>query len=290
MIKAAGISVEFAAPAAEHGAAPAAGRPVLNEITIALERGESIALVGANGSGKTTLLRVLAGLLTPSRGRVEFDGLDIAADAGRRAARAGIGVLFSNPDLTLIAPTVEREIAFGLENRAWPREAMLPRVEELLREFDLATRRADSPLALSGGERVRLGLAAALAPRPAFLFVDESLALLDAEHRAEVRGLIADTQRDASMGLLWATQDFEEARLAERVVILAGGAIAGEVARGDVPRSLDTLEAAGLSVSSVARVASYLRAAGVDPGPSLDPVEMARFLDAARGGAGRVVA
>ncbi|MFN0149883.1 MAG: energy-coupling factor ABC transporter ATP-binding protein [bacterium] len=282
MISAEGVSVGFAPPAAARGDKSAPPQFVLNDITFALARGESVALVGANGSGKTTLLRVLAALLSPERGRVEFDGIDVATDEGRRAARAGIGVLFSNPDLTLIAPTVEREIAFGLENLAWQRPDMLARVDELLAAFDLSARRADSPLALSGGERARLGLAAAIAPRPDFLFIDESLSLLDAEHRADVRGLIADTQRDAEMAVLWATQDFEEARTADRIVILYGGTIAGEVARADVPHSLDLLEDAGLAVSAVARVAAYLRACEIDPGPSLDSIEMARFLDEAR--------
>jgi energy-coupling factor transport system ATP-binding protein len=294
MIRAEDVSAGYAAPresresresprsserSADRGHERTAAANVLRGISLTLARGEAVALVGGNGSGKTTLLRVLAGLKTPSSGRVIFDEHDLATSAGVRAARLGIGILFANPDLTLIAPTVEREIAFGLENHAWPRDAMRARVEELLIRFDLVSRRADSPLALSGGERARVGLAAALAPRPAALFIDESLSLLDAVHRGEVRALVAEARRDHAMALLWATQDFDEARLADRVLALDGGRLAREIRRERLLDDLNGLERAGLAVSPIARLHASLRMAGLDPGPSLEPPQIASALD-----------
>jgi energy-coupling factor transporter ATP-binding protein EcfA2 len=255
---------------------------VLDGVDIAVERGEAVAVVGANGSGKSTLLCVLAGLAEPWSGRVTFAGLDVATTDGRRAVRDGVGVLFANPEWTLIAPTVEREIAFGLENRRWGRGAMRARVGELLERFDLAARRGDAPLSLSGGERARLALAAALAPRPACLFVDEALSLLDARHRAAARGAIDDARRADGLSLLWATQDFDEARLADRVVALREGRIARETPRARLCDETEALGVLGLRAPSLAAVRAGLRRAGLDPGPSLDPEEIAAALDGAR--------
>jgi energy-coupling factor transport system ATP-binding protein len=278
MIRAEDVSAGYATPRESRETAGAGDGAVLHGISLTLVRGEAVALVGGNGSGKTSLLRVLAGLKTPSSGRVFFDDHDLATSAGVRAARLGIGILFANPDLTLIAPTVEREIAFGLENHAWPRDAMRARVEELLARFDLVPRRAESPLALSGGERARVGLAAALAPRPAALFIDESLSLLDAVHRGEVRALVAEARCDHAMAILWATQDFEEACLADRVLVLDRGRVARQIPRERLLDDLNGLERAGLSVSPIARLHVSLRMTGLDPGPSLDPMQMASAL------------
>ncbi len=252
---------------------------VLDGIDLEVRAGEAVALVGANGSGKSTLLRVLAGLAAPWEGRVLFDGKDLSTAEGVRVARLGIGVLFSNPEWTMVAPTVEREIAFGLENHRWERAAMRARVGELLERFDLAARAGDSPLGLSGGERARVALAAALAPRPALLIVDEALALLDARHRAAARASIDRARRDEGAALLWATQDFEEASLADRVLALDGGRIVREIARPHLVESLDDLARFGLRSSSIVSLRSALAAARLDPGPSLEPRAIAAHLD-----------
>jgi energy-coupling factor transport system ATP-binding protein len=258
---------------------------VLDGIDLEVRAGEAVALVGANGSGKSTLLRVLAGLASPWAGRVLFDGQDVATAEGLRAARLGIGVLFANPEWTLVAPTVEREIAFGLENHRWERAAMGARVRDLLERFDLADRAGDAPLALSGGERARVALAAALAPRPRCLLVDEALALLDARHREAARALIDRARREEGAALVWATQDFEEAALADRVLVLDAGRIVREIARASLLEAAGDLGRFGLRPPPLAALRRALAEAGLDPGPSLEPRAMAEHLDA-RAGAG----
>jgi energy-coupling factor transporter ATP-binding protein EcfA2 len=257
-------------------------RAVLDGLGLEIRPGEAVALVGANGSGKTTLLNILAGLAEPWEGRVLFDGKDLATPEGRAAARAGIGVVFSNPEETLVAPTVEREIAFGLENRCWTEEAMRRRVVEVLERFSLAGLAACSPLALSGGERVRVALAAALAPRPSALLVDEALARLDARHRAAARELIGGARIRDRAAVLWVTQDLREAALADRVLYLRGGRIAGDIRGSELSRGRDLAAAMGLTAPSLLDLAAALRSAGLDPGPSLVPAEIAESVD--RGG------
>jgi len=255
--------------------------PVLDGVDLALAPGEAVALVGVNGSGKTTLLRVLAGLAEPRAGRVLFDGADLATGDGRRSAREGIGVLFANPEATFVASTVEREIAFGLENRCWSRDAMRSRVDDLLAQFDLAARRCDSPLALSGGERARLALAAALAPRPRCLFVDEAFDLLDARHRGEARAAIAQARSADGLALLWATQEFDEAALADRVIALAGGRVALETPRARLADGAPALAALGLRASSLVLVRAELVRRGWALGQSVDPESIALAIDGA---------
>ncbi len=286
MIRAEGIRAGYDRGDAGDATGAADRLVVLDGIDLEVRAGEAVAVVGANGSGKSTLLRVLAGLAAPWEGRVVFGGKDLSTAEGLRAARLGIGVLFSNPEWTLVAPTVEREIAFGLENHCWEREAMRARVSELLERFDVAGRAGDSPLALSGGERARVALAAALAPRPACLVVDEALALLDARHRAAARALIDRARREEGAALLWATQDFEDASLADRVLVLDRGRIIREIARRDLIESLDDLARFGLRSSSLAALRGALAAEGIDPGPSLEPRAMASHLDLGAAGGG----
>lgn len=279
MIVAEGIHVVYGGP-------PAAADPpaplALDGIDLTLRSAEAVALVGGNGCGKTTLLRVLAGLIPAWRGRVRLDDRDLATETGRLAARSSIALLFSNPEASLIAPSVEREIAFGLENRAWSKAEMDERVAELLDRFDLRRRRADSPLALSGGERARLALAAALAWRPRFLFVDESLSYLDAEHRAQARSALERAREAEGVTLLWATHDFADVERAERILVLAKGRLIEDLPRARLLDEIDALERAGLTASPLALLHRDLARAGLDAGPSLTPGEMAESLDRAR--------
>lgn len=253
---------------------------VLDRIDLEIRKGEAVAIVGANGSGKTTLLRVLAGLAEPWEGRVLVVGNDLATNEGRRAARREIGILFANPEGTIVAPTVEREIAFGLENRRWEREAMRQRVHDLLGQFSLEAVAGVSPLALSGGERARVALAAALAPRPACLFVDEAFALLDARHKATARAMVSEARHRGGMALVWATQDFDEVALADRVLVLEGGRITQEIPGRELIAHASDLSRIGLRSTSLVALRRALSRRGLDLGRSIDPAGMADHLAA----------
>jgi energy-coupling factor transport system ATP-binding protein len=165
------------------------GVPALRGIQVTLAPEQCTALMGPNGSGKTTLARCLNGLLTPSSGTVSVDGVEVT-ESSLPDIRRRVAMVFQNPDDALVAPTVETDIAFGLENLGLPPAQMRERVQEILEAFHLERYREHPPHLLSGGERQRLAVASAIAVRPDYLILDEPTALLDPGAREELMLLI----------------------------------------------------------------------------------------------------
>ncbi|HEX9654665.1 MAG TPA: ATP-binding cassette domain-containing protein, partial [bacterium] len=167
---------------------------VLDGITLTVKEGESLGLMGANGSGKTTLARCLNGLLLPAAGEVLVDGLTTHESPNLPEIRRRVGMVFQNPENQIVSTTVEREIAFGLENLGMPHDEMHQRVDEMLAQFDLERYRRHPPHLLSGGEMQRLALASVVAMSPQYLIFDEPTSLLDLPTRKMVLQLISDLQ------------------------------------------------------------------------------------------------
>ncbi len=151
--------------------------PLLTDVSLNLGTGERVVLAGRNGSGKTTLLRILSGLLPPTGGRVYIHG------ESDESPRNRVGILFQNPDHQMIAPTVEEEIALGLELRGEQPSEIRRVVDGLLARFGLTELAASPPEALSGGQKQRVALAATMAWAPPFLLLDEPDSFLDAPSR-----------------------------------------------------------------------------------------------------------
>jgi energy-coupling factor transporter ATP-binding protein EcfA2 len=186
--------------------------PLLENVNLSLRTGERAVLVGRNGSGKTTLLRILAGLLTPSGGRVYVHG------ESDESPRKRVGILFQNPDHQMIAPTVEEEIALGLELRGEQPREIRRVVDSLLARFGLQDLVPSPPEALSGGQKQRVALAATMAWAPPFLLLDEPDSFLDAPSRRELlRGV--DEVR-AQCGLLWVLPHTRQLPVADRYWLL----------------------------------------------------------------------
>ena len=166
-----------------------------------------LTLRGGNGAGKSTLLATLAGLLPPAAGTLRLGGHDPFSSAGRRVARATVGVVFQEPETQALTDAVAREIAFPLENLGWARAAIDARVDELLADFGLGDVRAAPPAHLSGGEAQKLALAAALAPRPALLLLDEPDSYLDPGGRAALLDALATLRARHGTAVVWSTCD-----------------------------------------------------------------------------------
>ncbi len=224
------------------------GRPraVLNGISMRIEPGEAVAIMGANGSGKSTLVKCCNGLLLPGSGRVLVEGLDTANEKKLPAIRRLVGMIFQNPDNQIVSTTVEREIAFGLENLGIPFDEMHARVDEMLRRFDLESYRLKSPHYLSGGEKQRLALAAVLAMQPKYLILDEPTSLLDPQHRRHIVELLSALHREEKIACILITQFPEEALLAGRLIVLNQGRIFRAGTPADVFAEVDELLAIGL--------------------------------------------
>lgn len=194
----------------------------LNGIRLRLHPGEITALMGANGSGKTTLIRCLNGLIRPLSGSVRVDGLDVCHPADLYEIRRKVGMVFQNPDNQIVATTVEREIAFGLENLGVSVESMHHKVDAALECFALKRYRHAAPHLLSGGERQRLALAAVCVMEPDYLILDEPTALLDPRGKKDILRHVMQ-YRDLGKGAVLVTQSAEEALLCDRLAVLSRG-------------------------------------------------------------------
>ena len=195
----------------------------LREVSLDFALGQRLALMGANGSGKTTLIHAMLGLLPLSSGSITVDGLDVSHPQSRHEIRRRVGLMFQNPDNQMVATTVERELAFGLENLATPPEVMRRRVDEALDRFGLASYRMAEPHRLSGGERQRLALASVWVMAPRYLILDEPTSLLDPKNRREVLRLLDEEMGGREMGVLLVTQLPDETLDCDRVLIMDQG-------------------------------------------------------------------
>ncbi|MFH1943365.1 MAG: ATP-binding cassette domain-containing protein [bacterium] len=220
----------------------------LRGVSFTLEAGERVALMGANGSGKTTFVRCLNGLLKPISGDVCVDGMTTHDEKRMYDIRRSVGMVFQNPDNQIVATTVVREIAFGLENLGIPVDVMHERVEEALGRFHLEDYRDSPPHFLSGGERQRLAFAAVYVMRPLYLVLDEPTSLLDPRGREEVLRMVEREAEENQMGILLVTQYPEETLAFDRLVIMDAGEIVLEGPPRAVFQHEEDLGRLGLSI------------------------------------------
>jgi energy-coupling factor transporter ATP-binding protein EcfA2 len=252
--------VQFAyPPLAPDGAAPW----VIDGLDLHVNRGEWLAVMGASDAGKTTLCLLLAGLaphLTGGEmsGRITVAGRD-TSDHPPPALADLVGILFQEPETQLFNPTVESEVAWGLENLGLPVPEIRARLDEVLARLRLAHLRQRSPGDLSGGEKKRLALASVLAMRPDVLILDEPMGGLDPAGQAEVLDALASLRRARSTTIVMTESDPEAvAAFADRMIVLDQGWVAME----GPPRSLfhqpERLAGLGVAVPQMARLAAAL--------------------------------
>lgn len=203
------------------------GRPVFAGLSLRLAE-RRIGLVGRNGSGKSTLLRLLAGLQAPDSGSVRVDGADVARD--RRAALCSVGILFQNPDHQIIFPTVEEELAFGLEQLGQPRAEARVAVAALLAVQGLTGWLGRSTASLSQGQRQLLCLLAVLAMQPGLLLLDEPYTGLDLPTALRLQQRLAGLEQQ----VILATHQPETLAGFDRVIWLEAGQVAMDGAAGPV--------------------------------------------------------
>jgi len=216
--------------------------------------GERLGIVGPNGGGKSTLARLVNGLLVADGGKVRVFGLDPAEQA--RDVRRLVGVLFQNPENGLVAPTVEDDVAFGLENAGVPRGEMRERVREAMGAVGLTGYERREPHALSGGEQARVGLAGLLALDPEVLVLDEPTSMLDAPSRREVLERIRSLRGGRTV--LHVTHHLEEILDADRVLVVNGGRLVADTSPDRLFSDGDLLQENRLVLPTVPRLAVAL--------------------------------
>jgi energy-coupling factor transport system ATP-binding protein len=251
--------ISFAYPPGPDGASHLA----LDQVTLSIQRGEFVAVLGMNGSGKSTLARHLNALLLPTAGVVRVDGMETREPKNLWPIRDRVGMVFQNPDNQIVAAVVEEDVAFGPENQGVPPDEILRRVEESLAAVGMLEHRERAPHLLSGGQKQRVAIAGALALRPACLVLDEPTAMLDPSGRAEVLDVVRRLNRDLGMAVVWITHFMEEAAIADRVVVMAEGKVQLQGTPREVFRQADRLRALRLDVPPAVHAAERLRADGL---------------------------
>jgi energy-coupling factor transport system ATP-binding protein len=235
---------------------------VLEGLTLKFKEGEFISIIGPNGSGKTTLTRLLNGLLIPCSGEVRIDGLNPEDKKDLRLIRQKVGMVFQNPDNQIITTSVEREIAFGLENLNLPYDEIRERVEWALSAFHLWEYKNSPPHKLSGGEKQRVAIAAVLAMRPKYLILDEPTSLLDPEGREMLNLLIRKLAGEGKITILNITQFPDEALLAQRLLVLDKGKVVLDGTPEEVFKETEKLKNIGLSVPKSLEITNGLKSKG----------------------------
>lgn len=231
-------------------------------ITLTIDRGEFVAIVGGNGSGKSTLAKHFNALLLPTEGEVRVDGLDTRDRTAVWDIRQRVGMVFQNPDNQLVATVVEEDVAFGPENLGLPREEIIRRVAQALDVVDMAAYRRHAPHLLSGGQKQRVAIAGILAMRPQCLVLDEATTMLDPQGQREVLDTIKRLTAEG-VTVVHITHIMEEAAQCRRVIVLADGKVALDGSPEDVFSRVDDLERLRLTLPPVPALAQRLRTAGL---------------------------
>ena len=250
---------------------PGSGRPALSGVSLDLRQGEYVGVVGPNGGGKSTLVRLLNGLLKPDSGRVLVSGRDPATEPFE--VRKQLGVLFQNPENGLVAPFVEDDVAFGLENLGVPREEMRERVARAIRTVGLEGFERREPHTLSGGEKQRVALAGLLAAEPEILVLDEPTSMLDSAGRMEVLEYLHALQSEKTV--LHVTHHLEELTGADRIYVLNGGELVADETPERFFSNAELLRENRLVLPVVPRLALGL---GFPPAKLRTPEELAQAI------------
>ena len=241
----------------------------IKDISLHIEEGTFVALVGHNGSGKSTLAKLLNGLLLPTSGDVKIFGNSTLDPDKIYDIRKSVGMVFQNPDNQMIASIVEDDIAFGPENLGIERQEIIRRVEWALSKVGMLEYRKRTPFKMSGGQKQRLAIAGVLAILPKILVLDESTAMLDPKGRSEVLKVAHELNRQEGITVIHITHFMDEALNADRLVVMDSGKIVFDDEPEEVFKHYEELKAVKLAVPWETQLAISLKRAGIDIGEGI---------------------
>ncbi len=241
--------------------------PVIKGLSLEIEEGEFVAVLGHNGSGKSTLAKLLNMIFSPQSGKIYIGEKDITdpdmTDSEVFELRKTVGMVFQNPDNQLVATVVEDDVAFGPENLSVPSAEIRKRVDEALKAVGMTKYARHEPHRLSGGQKQRVAIAGIIAMLPKCIIFDESTAMLDPIGRKEVLETIKMLNREMGITVIMITHYMDEAAMADRVLVLDGGMIALDGTPAEVFEREALLRSMGLDVPQCAAIIHRLREAGI---------------------------
>ena len=235
----------------------------LDGLTLDIEEGSFVAVLGHNGSGKSTFAKQVNGILVPTDGTVLISGMDTRDESHIWDIRRTAGMVFQNPDNQIIGNTVEEDVGFGPENLGVPTEEIWKRVDESLEAVGMTAYRLKSPNKLSGGQKQRVSIAGVMAMKPKCIILDEPTAMLDPNGRKDVIRTVHELNRREKITVLLITHYMEEAVDADRIVVMDEGKVVMDGTPREIFSRVKELKQYSLDVPQVTELADELAEAGL---------------------------
>ena len=223
------------------------GVAVFEDLSLTIEEGSFVAVLGSNGCGKSTLAKHFNSILLPCGGKVSVFGMDTQDEEKLIAIRRCTGMVFQNPDNQIVANVVEEDVAFGPENLGIASPEIRRRVDNALKQVGMYEYREHAPHLLSGGQKQRVAIAGIIAMEPKCIVLDEPTAMLDPRGRREVMQTIEKLNEDKNITVVLITHHMDEAARAQRVIVLDKGSVAADGTPQEVFSQVELLHHIGLA-------------------------------------------
>ena len=236
----------------------------LEDVSLSIERGRFVVVLGHNGSGKSTLAKHMNAVLLPSGGTVYVEGMDTRDEALLLEIRRRVGMVFQNPDNQIVANVVEEDVAFAPENLGVPSEEIRRRVDDALAAVGMSEFTRHAPHLLSGGQKQRVAIAGVIAMAPECIVLDEATAMLDPAGRREVLSAIRTLNQERGITVVLITHHMDEAMDADRLIVMNDGKLVIDGAPAEVFTQVEALRAMGLAAPDTVELLYGLRQGGVD--------------------------
>lgn len=253
-------------------------KDALKDITVNIEDGETVCMIGHTGSGKSTFVQHLNGLIRVQSGSLVVEGIDLSVKKpDLKQVRSKVGLVFQYPEYQLFADTVYKDVAFGPVNMKLPEEEVGERVKEALRLVGLDPEifGEKSPFELSGGEKRRVALAGIIAMRPRVLVLDEPTAGLDPRGKKEILKLVSELKKQTVSTVIMINHDMNEvAEYATKVAVMNDGRLVRYTSPGELFKEEEFLESIGLELPFAVREAGLLRKKGIPVGDCITVDEL----------------
>ena len=257
-------------------------RFVLDGVTLSIEQGSFVAVLGHNGSGKSTLAKHMNAIFLPEGGAVYVDGIPTTEEERLLDIRRTVGMVFQNPDNQIVANVVEEDVAFAPENLGVPSEEIRRRVDATLKLVGMSKYAKHAPHRLSGGQKQRIAIAGVIAMHPRCIVLDEPTAMLDPIGREDVLRTIKRLNREQGITVVLITHHMDEAAQADRLVVMNRGKVIEDGAPREVFQKVEELTGVGLTVPETVALLYRLRQRGIDvPLDALSVEECAKAVYAA---------
>jgi energy-coupling factor transport system ATP-binding protein len=250
----------------------------LRDVSVSIEKGSFVVVLGHNGSGKSTFAKCLNAVLLPCGGKVYVEGMDTQDEALLLEIRRRVGMVFQNPDNQIVANVVEEDVAFAPENLGVPTEEIRRRVDAALAAVDMTAFTTHAPHLLSGGQKQRVAIAGVIAMEPACIVLDEATAMLDPVGRQEVLSAVHKLNREKGITVVLITHHINEAEDADRVIVMDDGQVVLDGGPREVFTKVEALRSMGLTVPDTIDLLDRLRRDGVAVPP--DALTMEECADA----------